>query len=218
MIIQNYKQKEETYFNNARLDILPLLPKYSESILEIGCENRTTLQYLKAHGKYKENTGIELTEYAVLEAEQFIDNTLIGDAEEIINRLKPDSYDLVLCLDILEHLVDPWLMIKKISRVLKKGGVIISSIPNIRTIRVISKLAILGKFDYTNIGIMDKTHLRFFTKTSALELFNTDTLEVDLWIHSPFAEMSKSSVFNTITFGFFRDLLTEQFLIRAVKK
>ena len=173
---------------------------------------------MKAHGKCKENTGIELTEYAALEAKQFIDNTLIGDAKGIINTLESDSYDLVLCLDILEHLVDPWLMIKQISRVLKKGGVIISSIPNIRTIRVISKLAILGKFDYTNIGIMDKTHLRFFTKTSALELFNTDTLEVDLWIHSPFAEMSKSSVFNTITFGFFRDLLTEQFLIRAVKK
>jgi hypothetical protein len=43
-------------------------------------------------------------------------------------------------------------------------------------------------------------------------------LEVDLWIPSPFADTSKSSVFNTITFGFFRDLLTEQFLIRAVKK
>ena len=218
MIIQNYNQKEETYFNNARLDILPLLPEYSESILEIGCGNGATLKYLKAHGKCKENTGIELTEYAALEAKQFIDNTLIGDAKGIINTLESDSYDLVLCLDILEHLVDPWLMIKQISRVLKKGGVIISSIPNIRTIRVISKLAILGEFDYTNIGIMDKTHLRFFTKKSALELFNTDTLEVDLWIPSPFADTSKSSVFNTITFGFFRDLLTEQFLVRALKK
>ncbi len=218
MIIQNYNQKEETYFNNVRLDILPLLPKYSKSVLEIGCGNGATLEHIKAQGKCKETTGIELTEYAAFEAKKSIDYTLIGDAEEIIKTIESDSYDLVLCLDILEHLVDPWLMIEQISRILKKGGVLISSIPNIRTIKVISKLAFPGKFEYANSGIMDKTHLRFFTKTSAIELLSTDSLEVDRWIHSPFAERSKSSIFNTITFGCFRDLLTEQYLIRAVKK
>ena len=218
MIIQNYNQKEETYFNNARLDILPLLPEYSESVLEIGCGNGATLKYLKDRGKCKVTTGIELTEPAASEAEQHIDITLIGDAEKIINTLDSDSYDTVLCLDILEHLVEPWLMVEQISRVLKKDGLAIASIPNLRTFRVISNLAISGKFDYADTGIMDKTHLRFFTRTSALELLKTDALEVDHWIHSPFAAMSKSAIFNTITFGIFRDLLTEQYLIRAVKK
>ena len=109
-------------------------------------------------------------------------------------------------------------MVEQISRVLKKDGLAIASIPNLRTFRVISNLAISGKFDYADTGIMDKTHLRFFTRTSALELLKTDALEVDHWIHSPFAAMSKSAIFNTITFGIFRDLLTEQYLIRAVKK
>ncbi len=218
MIIQNYNQKEETYFNNARLDILPLLPEYSESVLEIGCGNGATLKYLKGRGKCKVTTGIELTEPAASEAKQHIDITLIGDAEKIINTLDSDSYDTVLCLDILEHLVEPWLMVEQISRVLKKDGLAIASIPNLRTFRVISNLAISGKFDYADTGIMDKTHLRFFTRTSALELLKTDALEVDHWIHSPFAAMSKSAIFNTITFGIFRDLLTEQYLIRAVKK
>jgi SAM-dependent methyltransferase len=218
MIIQNYNKKEDLYFNNTRLDILPLLPKYSETILEIGCGNGATLKHLKDYGKCKEATGIELTEYAALEAKQVIDKILIGDAEEIIKTIESNTYDLVLCLDILEHLVDPWLMIEQISRVLKKGGVIISSIPNIRTIRVISKLALFGKFEYEEAGIMDKTHLRFFTKTSAIDLLSINRLEVDRWIHSPFADKSKSSIFNTMTFGFFRDLLTEQYIIRAVKK
>jgi len=215
---QDYNQKQEAYFSRARLDIIPLFPAHANSVLEIGCGNGATLRYLQGEGRCTTIDGIELTESVALEAKPYLNTMWIGDAEEIITTLEDERYDAILCLDVLEHLVDPWKFVAQLSRVLKTGGVIIASIPNLRTFKVIANLTFFGRFTYADQGIMDRTHLRFFTKKSALHLLETKTLTVDNWNHSPFAPWSKSAIVNALSVGLVRDFLTEQYLVRALKK
>lgn len=218
MQLQAYSQKQASYFNRARLDIMSLLPAHAKAVLEIGCGNGATLRHLLAEGRCSIIDGIELTESVALEAKPHLRSTWIGDAEEIIFTLEENQYEVILCLDVLEHLVDPWKFVAQLSRVLKSGGIIIASIPNLRTIKVIANLTFLGSFTYADQGIMDRTHLRFFTKKSALQLFETETLSVDKWKYSPFAPWSKSAIVNALSVGLVRDFLTEQYLVKAIKK
>ena len=217
MNAQNYSTKENAYFTRVRLDILPLLPSYSELVLEIGCGNGATLRYLKEQGLCKQVHGMELTEAMGKEAKPHVDQLWVGDAEVLIHSMEASQYNVILCLDVLEHLVDPWSFVAQLSRVLKPGGCVIASIPNLRTFTVIWNLLVRGRFDYASHGIMDQTHLRFFTKKTAIELLNTGELAVDRWEYSPFFPWSKSMILNLCTFGLFRHLLTEQYLVRAVK-
>lgn len=217
MNAQNYSTKETAYFTRVRLDILPILPSYSELVLEIGCGNGATLRYLKEQGLCKQVHGMELTEAMGQEAKPHVDQLWVGDAEVLILSMEASQYNVILCLDVLEHLVDPWSFVAQLSRVLKPGGCVIASIPNLRTFTVIWNLLVRGRFDYASHGIMDQTHLRFFTKKTAIELLNTGELAVDRWEYSPFFPWSKSMILNLCTFGLFRHLLTEQYLVRAVK-
>ncbi|NBY29405.1 MAG: class I SAM-dependent methyltransferase, partial [Sphingobacteriia bacterium] len=81
---------------------------------------------------------------------------------------------MLLCPDILEHLVDPWRTLRQWSTYLKPGGRLLISIPNIREISVMWKIWGLGDFGYTEDGILDKTHLRFFARRNAAEIPNQD--------------------------------------------
>ena len=217
MNAQNYSTKETAYFTRVRMDILPLLPAFSESVLEIGCGNGATLRYLKEAGLCNQVHGMELTEAMGQEAKPHVAQLWVGDAEVLIHSMEASQYNVILCLDVLEHLVDPWSFVAQISRLLKPGGCIIASIPNLRTFTVIWNLLVRGRFDYASHGIMDQTHLRFFTKKTAIGLLNTQGLAVDRWEYSPFAPWSKSTILNLCTFGLFRNLLTQQYLVRAVK-
>jgi 2-polyprenyl-3-methyl-5-hydroxy-6-metoxy-1,4-benzoquinol methylase len=219
MTKQDYSFKSIQYFNQTRLDILPLMPLGKcERVLEIGCGNGATLAYLKENGISKVVEGIELVPSVILDASENIDKIHVGEVERLLGSLMEASYDVVLCLDVLEHLIDPWAVISQIERVLKPGGVIIASIPNVRTFRVIWNLGVRGQFDYADQGIMDRTHLRFFTRKTALELLSTEVLHVEKWRPTPLARWSKSSIANYFTLGLFRDFFSVQFLVRAIKR
>ena len=92
--------------------------------------------------------------------------------------LEPYSVDVILCMDVLEHLVDPWAVLQKLTPLLANKGVIIASIPNIQHYRVLKDLVFRGKFEYQEDGILDRTHLRFFTRRSAIGLMTSTGLTV----------------------------------------
>jgi 2-polyprenyl-3-methyl-5-hydroxy-6-metoxy-1,4-benzoquinol methylase len=102
MKIQNYAGKELEYFGRVRHDILPLIPEFSESVLEIGCGNGATLKYLKEAGLCNQVHGMELTEAMALEAKPHLDQLWVGDAESLIFSVESQKYDVVLCLDVLD--------------------------------------------------------------------------------------------------------------------
>ena len=212
-----YEQKQASYFNRARHDILPLLPTQAARCLELGAGTGATLAWLKATGKVQHTTGVELMRRWEAQGQANSDQWITGDAVAVVQQLENDTYDLILCLDVLEHLLDPWGMVDQLSRLLKPGGLLIVSLPNLRTAKVLSNLLWSGRFDYAEQGIMDRTHLRWFTRHSALELLNRAPLQVQKWQASTNAPGSKSAIANALTFGIFADFFTEQFLIQSQK-
>jgi 2-polyprenyl-3-methyl-5-hydroxy-6-metoxy-1,4-benzoquinol methylase len=210
--------KNKTYFTNTRTDILPLIPKSNNMrVLEIGCGCGNTLQFLKSIGICSWACGVELDSWAAEQARQYLDLVLEGNIEHTELLLEHDSIDLILCLDVLEHLVDPWRVIKQIYVLLKPGGCIIVSIPNVRRISILFNLLLLGKWDYTETGILDKTHLRFFVRKTAIYLLVNAGFKIDAILSTGLERGTKGWFPNLITFSIFKDFFTRQYLIKAYK-
>lgn len=213
--MQDYATKPEAYFANARKDIEPLLPAHAARVLEVGCGTGSTLRWLKETGRCDEAIGLELFDSAAVVARKFADHVTVGDAERLIgDAFEVASFDLILCLDVLEHMVDPWAFIARAERLLKPGGILIASIPNVRHLGVLIPLAFAGRWQYQSQGILDRTHLRFFTRESALALLCTERLSVTRWLRN-LPSVSRGGLVNMLTFGLMRDLLAVQFLIAA---
>src|SRR4051794_37408417 len=161
---QAYSKKESTYFDAVRTDVLGLLPPRMERVLEIGCGTGDTLAYLRSTGRCTWAAGVELYPGAASIARGRIDRLWEGNVETLQLDLEADSLDAILCLDVLEHLIDPWAVISKLGLLLKPGGALIASIPNVRNHKVLFPLLFRGRWDYTDSGLLDRTHLRFFVR------------------------------------------------------
>jgi SAM-dependent methyltransferase len=142
-------------------------------VLDVGCdtgrfgEALTRLKHCEVHG-------IERDERAVLEARGrlAVVHSRSIDAPETFDDLGP--YDAVLFFDVLEHLTDPWAVLARAVRTLRPGGCVYAIVPNVAHVSVVRRL-LLGRFEYAEHGIMDRTHLRWFTRSS-LELAFRDAL------------------------------------------
>lgn len=165
-----YEDKQPWYFNFVRRDIAPLLPSHAKRVLEVGCGAGATLQWLRDSGQASHCTGIELAADAAAVARDRIDQLLEGPLEQHLPELPKGEYDLVLCLDVLEHLVDPWGAMRQLQALVRPGGAVIVSLPNVRNHRVVLPLLLRGRFEYRDAGIMDRTHLRFFSRDGAVQL------------------------------------------------
>jgi hypothetical protein len=109
-------------------------------------------------------------------------------------------------------------VVEKITPFLKKGGVIIASIPNIRVKSALFKIFINGSFQYENTGTFDRTHMRFFCKRDMIELLSTTSLEVTTIKRSyDFVSFNKVILFDKLTLGLFEEFFALQFLLIAKK-
>lgn len=118
-------------------------------------------------------TGIELNAGAAKQAEEFCDRVIVGDVEslDLGAELGEDSFDAILFGDVLEHLKDPREVLRRFEPFLRPEGYVVASIPNIAHGSV--RLALMqGRFEYRQLGLLDDTHLRFFTRDSVEQLFN----------------------------------------------
>ncbi len=142
------------------------------------------------------------------------DVAVIGRIEKSIDQLK--SYDLILLLDVLEHLDDSLGALDALCALLNVGGTVIVSLPNVAHISVSLPLLMLRKFEYRDAGILDRTHKRFFTERSAVQLINDAKLTVVSGIVSGL-EGPKAKVLDAISFGMLRHHLTKQYIMCARK-
>jgi SAM-dependent methyltransferase len=213
-LASGYQTKEEQYFRNVRSEILPLLPATLNRVLEIGCGEGFTLEHLRRTGRCRWTGGIELFPDAARRAHQRVDEVYQGNIEHMDLPIPPSSVDAILCLDVLEHLVDPWSVIGKLHRLLAPGGIVVASIPNVRHFRVLFPLLFQGRWDYTSSGLLDRTHLRFFTKRSAIALMECSGLRVDA-VGATGLDGPRSRLLNSLTFSLARPWLEFQFLLRA---
>jgi len=146
--------------------VIKLIGK-DKRVLDVGCTTGYIARELKAHGCTV--VGIEYDSEAAKEASKVCANVYVGDALKVIDEVSPGDFDYILLADVLEHLVDPKSLLIKSQPLLASNGSIIISVPNIAHWKIRLKL-LFGRFEYEKMGILDETHLRFFTLKSILRL------------------------------------------------
>lgn len=197
-----------------RTEIINLIPANAVKILDIGCSSGDVGLSIKKRGAC-EITGIEIDNEKAKIASSKLDKVIVGDVETIDPQLKEGYFDCIIFADVLEHLREPSEVLKKYSHYLKEDGSFIISIPNVRHIKVLFYLAILGEWRYEPFGIMDRTHMRFFTLKSFRRLMQE--AQVITVSTDRIFSLKGSRIFNLLTLGLFKDLLTAQYLFLAKK-
>jgi 2-polyprenyl-3-methyl-5-hydroxy-6-metoxy-1,4-benzoquinol methylase len=206
--------KDETYFNCERTDVARIVELGRNKILEIGCAAGVTAEILKSEGKAAEIVGIELVPEIAEIAQHKLNSVICGNIETLELSFEDQYFNYIIAADVLEHLRDPWAVILKLTPFLKHGGFFVASIPNIRYWGIIRDLVINGEWEYKEAGILDDTHLRFFTKKSIRKLFPSGFYTFEVY---PIGMQWKAEMANNISFGLFEDVLAVQYLIKAKK-
>jgi 2-polyprenyl-3-methyl-5-hydroxy-6-metoxy-1,4-benzoquinol methylase len=168
------------YFATARNEIVPFLPARVSRMLDVGCGAGATTASIKAIRDVAWAGGVEFVDEIAAQAEEVCDRVWRGDAAlaPLEAEIAPASLDLILCLDVLEHMPDPWTMVRRLSGLVAPNGRLIVSVPNIRNWKFVWRLATRGDFHYRDAGLLDRTHLRFFVRKTAIELATCGGLEL----------------------------------------
>ncbi len=157
--------KSKGYYGNPREDMLKYIPQSTKRSLEFGCGCGGFSALLKkALGV--EAWAVEIEQQSAKIASQNLDKVINSDALESLDKLPQNYFDCIIFFDILEHLIDPYNLLNEVKTKLTTNGVIVASIPNVRYYRTFIKFVLHGNWDYEDHGILDKTHLRFFTYKS----------------------------------------------------
>jgi 2-polyprenyl-3-methyl-5-hydroxy-6-metoxy-1,4-benzoquinol methylase len=167
----------EGYFKTERKEILDFLPDDLESILEIGCGSGSFGRLVKNNRDVK-YVGVELVESVAEQARSYLDEVVVCNIESSHLDFLQGSFDCLICNDVLEHLVDPWRVLKELVEYVRPGGYVVLSLPNVRFSEVVKDLVVRKKWEYRDQGVLDRTHLRFFTETSIVELCESAGLSV----------------------------------------
>lgn len=168
------------YFEGSRPEIAKLVPKHCNSILDVGCGFGGLGRELRSRG-FSDLYGIEINPDATSKLQGIYSQYWIGDIEKLALPLPEGSLDCIIFADVLEHLVDPWVALHRYLRLLRSGGTVIISVPNVRNVALLYRLLVKGRWDYEDAGLLDRTHLRFFTRYSVCTLVEGAGLEVDTW-------------------------------------
>ena len=206
------------YYKSARADILLLVPKEARRVLDVGCGAGQLGQALKEQG-VKEVVGIELDQEAAHIAATVLDQVICGPVESVVLEELGPPYDCIIFGDILEHLVDPWATLRRFATLLTPDGRIVASLPNVAHWSVVAGL-LRGRWEYQDRGLLDRTHLRFFTRRSIAALFAQVGLVIERWEHNYRLRESDRRYARLacgLARGPLRDLLTFQYLVVARK-
>jgi len=211
-----YSKKNTGYFSHARLDILDLLPAGGfRTVVDVGGSSGATLSAIKARWPNVRTICIDIHEESVRTARERGHEAFICDIE----RSTPDVFgtcDLALFLDILEHLVDPWRRLTEIVNQLPPGARVIASLPNVRFWEASCRLFFLADWRLRDAGVMDRTHLRFFTRRTGAEMLRAANLHI-YKIRAGFPGARRYPIINLLSAGLIRDFLSAQYVYAAEK-
>lgn len=214
----SYLEKNKDYFSIIREDIISFIGNEKDlNILEIGAGAGETLLELKKRGIANQISGFDIVD--INPNKEKFDCFIIGNIENEINLFDKSEFDIIILADVLEHLYDPEKTIQKLIPSLKRGGSFYVSLPNIRNIEALYQIFLKGSFKYTDSGIFDRTHIRFYCKKDVVGLMSLfDELEI-VKIESNLNHISSiKSILNKLTFGFFEQFLSMQYFIKATLK
>lgn len=204
------------YYQKLRPEMAALLPPEAQTILDVGCGAGRFAHSLKTPGR--EVWGIEIHRDEGQKAAQLLDRVLIGDVCSLLTELPDARFDAIYFNDVLEHLVDPYSLLRQIQVKLRPQGVILVSLPNVRYIRNLFHLLVKKDWTYVDHGVLDRTHLRFFTLKSAQNVFRDAGLEIEAWQGIEPSQKWYLHVLNWLCLGYFADTFHLQFIFRLRPK
>ncbi len=213
----NLNKKDDTdYYCRARnwpslFDI-----KSNAKILDIGCGTGSLGKYLI--DRYESNvTGLDIVQDNYQESSKVLNRAIIGDMETMDIKELGGDFDYIIFSDSLEHMIDSNKVIEIVKTLLTSDGTLLISMPNVRNFRVTFPLLLSDSWEYKDEGLLDWTHMRFFTYSSILDLldlhdFKIFRVKVDLPISS------KVGIINLLTFGLLKKHLTSHYFIESCLK
>ncbi len=207
----------DDYHKLVRDDALELVQGHAGKVLDIGGGVGATSASLKKAGRADHIVLVDLVADRKLPE---IDAAFVGDLQDaaFLQQVTQDHgpFDTILCLDVLEHLPDPWSVVGHLHHALSDNGNLIISVPNMRNIQLVLPLVMKGKFELKEEGLLDRTHLRWFVRDTARQLVTCSGLKLDaFW--PKVMRGRKYQLLDKLTLGLFRDFLVIQFLARVKK-
>ena len=207
---------DQTYYSRTRTwpSIFGL---YRETkILDVGCGKGNLGAYLQSSYGSKV-TGIEIIEVNFIAASKVLHEAHFGDIESMDISVLESQFDYIIFSDSLEHMLEPKIVLERIRSLMAENGKLLISMPNVRNFRVTLPLVFSDQWDYQDEGLLDRTHLRFFTCKSICKLIEKCGYKVeDVQFDLPLS--SKVGVLNLLTLGIFRKHLTSHYFIKACLK
>lgn len=177
---EDYASKHMNYYQGINNTLLGMVPSNVKEVLDIGCAEGNLGAAIKAEtGAYV--AGVELFSSAAEIAVTKLDQVIVENIEEVEPAdlaLTRKKFDAIMFGDVLEHLINPANVLKKLKPLLSEKGCVLASIPNVGHISIIESL-LAGFWTYTDAGLLDKTHYRFFTRNEIVRLFESSGYVVE---------------------------------------
>jgi 2-polyprenyl-3-methyl-5-hydroxy-6-metoxy-1,4-benzoquinol methylase len=208
----NPVEPDRKYYRNQRVEMLPFIPQDARDFLEIGCGEGTFGGLLQQRIDGASVTGVEAHPDAAREARKHLAVVIESPIEAALASIPDSSLDCVVCNDVLEHLVDPWAVLGQLRSKLRSGGSVVSSIPNVRHFPVFKSYFLAGDWKYEEEGVLDRTHLRFFTRRSIQRMYEESGYRINR-IEGIFGYRLpwKAAVLNRLLGGRMGDMQYERF-------
>lgn len=210
------------YFKHSRQEVAPFVPAQRRRVLEVGCGEGTFVTSLSG---VEESWGIEPSVAAEAARARFT-QVFRATFEEVEAELPLAYFDVVICNDVIEHMPDHNRFLSAIGKHIAPGGLLIGSIPNVRFYNNMMQFLLEKDWHYTDAGILDRTHVTFFTEKSfrktlerhgftvvAMKGINTGVRFSDSRRTSVYLGLAK--VLSALSFGYFSDILHLQFAFQA---
>jgi SAM-dependent methyltransferase len=210
-----YQDKPASYYSLLRVEVIRLLDeseRFAEA-LELGCGKGETLRFLLGQRRVARAVGVEVLPAAAREAADHVSEVFEEDAEQWTQHPRGvTAPDLVIVADILEHLTDPWAVLRRLRALQPPDGVLLVSIPNIQHFSVSLPLLFRGRWRYGDAGILDRTHLRFFSREGAEDLLRGAGYIPEVW---DFSAGTRGRLAVRLSLGLLRPWLAWQYLVRC---
>jgi 2-polyprenyl-3-methyl-5-hydroxy-6-metoxy-1,4-benzoquinol methylase len=222
MMELDYEAKSADYFTLVRQEMLPFLPSDCRRLLDVGCGAGIFGEMVKRRKKV-EVWGVEPLSSVAAKASVKLDHVVVGTFGPKIE-LPESAFDCIVFNDVLEHMLAPEQALRYARSLLSPNGSIVASIPNIRYLPALWQLVARGGWKYEDCGVLDKTHVRFFTRSSIIAMFQNegyvvrDVSGINAYEGIPRASkrLWKAYAFmNTLFFRRFDDLRFQQFAVVA---
>ncbi len=208
------EEKSKAYYECIRPEMLVFIPNTVKKTIEFGCSNGRFSKDVKDNFN-TESWGVDINPIAIEHASKVLDKVIMGKAMEVLKELPLEYFDCVICNDFLEHIANPTDFLIALKPYVSKNAVLVSSLPNVRYWKNIKELIFNKDWRYRKEGILDSTHLRFFTKKSIRRFLKNSGLTLEEIKGINPTKSVRFHIPNILTFGIHNDMKFSQFGSRA---